>query len=187
MGKNYRNYSKTVKTPRRPFEKERLAYELQLVGEYGLRNKREVWRVRYALAQIRSVARHLMTLEEKDPKRVFDGAALLRRLTRLGLLTEAEQKLDFILGLSVEKFLDRRLQSVILRNSMALSIHHARVMIKQRHIRVGKTLVDIPSFMVRVDSEKHIKHRANSPLSQTGGKPGRVARKHKAANGGDDE
>ncbi len=36
---------------------------------------------------------------------------------------------------------------------LAKSIHHARVLIRQRHIRVGKQIVNIPSFMVRVDSQ----------------------------------
>ena len=66
-----RNYSKTSKTPRRPFEKERIDGELKLVGEYGLRNKRELWRTQLALAKIRKSARALLTLEPKDPKRMF--------------------------------------------------------------------------------------------------------------------
>ncbi len=43
------------------------------LGEYGLRNKREVWRVKYGLAKIRSAARELLTLEEKDARRLFEG------------------------------------------------------------------------------------------------------------------
>lgn len=38
--------------------------ELQLIGRYGLRNKREVWRAQLALATIRKKARTLLILEE---------------------------------------------------------------------------------------------------------------------------
>merc|ERR1711894_75477 len=114
-------------TPRSPFEKARLDQELKLIGEYGLRNKREVWRVKYSLAKIRTAARELLTLDEKDPNRLFEGNALLRRLLRTGVLAEDRMKLDFVL---------------------AKSVHHARVLIKQRHIRVRKQVVNIPSFIV---------------------------------------
>eukprot|EP00310_Coccolithus_braarudii_P025581 CAMPEP_0183356328 /NCGR_PEP_ID=MMETSP0164_2-20130417/43999_1 /TAXON_ID=221442 /ORGANISM="Coccolithus pelagicus ssp braarudi, Strain PLY182g" /LENGTH=192 /DNA_ID=CAMNT_0025529711 /DNA_START=36 /DNA_END=614 /DNA_ORIENTATION=+ len=182
MGKNYRNCSKVSAPPRRPFEKERLDRELKIVGEYGLRNKREIWRVNLTLAKIRSVARHLLTLPPKHPKRLFEGEALLRRLTRLGILSESEQKLDYVLALNTERFLDRRLQNRVFSAGLAKSIHHARVLIKQRHIRVGKRLVNVPSFMVRLDSEKHIEFALTSPFG--GGRPGRVRRKRERENKG---
>jgi small subunit ribosomal protein S9e len=152
----YRNYGKTFKKPRRPFEKERLDAELKLVGEYGLRNKRELWRVQYALSRIRNNARMLLTLDEKNTRRIFEGEALLRRMNRYGLLDESQNKLDYVLALTVENFLERRLQTLVFKSGMAKSIHHARVLIKQRHIRVGKQIVDVASFLVRVDSQKHI-------------------------------
>lgn len=126
---------KTFKKPRRPYEKERLDAELKLVGEYGLRCKRELWRVQYALSRIRNNARNLLTLDEKNPRRIFEGEALLRRMFRYGLLDETQNKLDYVLALTVENFLERRLQTLVFKSGMAKSIHHARVLIRQRHIR----------------------------------------------------
>ena len=71
--------------------------------------------------------------------------------------------------------MERRLQTQVFKLGLAKSIHHARVLIRQRHIRVGKQLVDIPSFMVRLDSQKLIDFAATSPYG--GGRPGRVARR----------
>jgi len=139
-------YSKVYSTPRRPFEKARLDQELKLIGEYGLRNKREVWRIKYSLAKIRSAARELLTLEEKDQKRLFEGNALLRRLVRIGVLDETKMKLDFVLGLKIEDFLERRLQTQVFKLGLAKSIHHARVLIRQRHIRVRKQVRENKSF-----------------------------------------
>ncbi|EGR28041.1 hypothetical protein IMG5_184430 [Ichthyophthirius multifiliis] len=175
MGKNYKNCSKSYSTPRRPYEKERIDNELKVVGTFGLKNKREVWRVQMVLAKFRKAARELLTLEPKDPRRLFEGSALLRRMIKYGLLSENEKKLDYVLGLTLHKLMERRLQTIIFRKSLARSIHHARVMIRQRHIRVGKNLVNVPSFMVRTDSEKLISFTSTSPFG--GGREGRTKRK----------
>ena len=42
MLKSYKNYIKVFWRPKKPFEKERLDEELNSVGKYGLKNKREV-------------------------------------------------------------------------------------------------------------------------------------------------
>merc|ERR1711981_1106229 len=188
--KSYVSHGKTFRKPKRAFEKERLDAEMKIIGEYGLKNKREVWRVQYALAKIRTAARTLLTLDEKNEQRIFAGDALLRRMLRLGLLLESEKKLDYVLGLTTAKIMERRLQTKVFKLGLAKSIHHARVLIKQRHIRVGKQICDIPSFLVRLDSEKHIDFALTSPFG--GGRPGRVRRRRMAskgggADGGDDE
>jgi small subunit ribosomal protein S9e len=66
---------------------------------------------------------------------------------------------------------------------LAKSIHHARVLIRQRHIRVGKQIVNVPSFIVRLDSQKHIDFALTSPYG--GGRAGRVKRKRAAAGSGE--
>merc|ERR1712141_262160 len=178
-------HSKVFTTPRRPFEKARLDQELKLIGEYGLRNKREVWRVKFALAKIRKAARDLLTLEERDPRRLFEGNALLCRLVRIGVLDEGRMKLDYVLGLKVEDFLERRLRTQVFKLGPAKSIHHARVLIRQRHIRVRRQVVNVPSYVVRLDSQKHIDFSLKSPLG--GGRPGRVKRKNAKKGDGKDD
>ena len=134
----------------------------------------------------------LLTLPEKDPKRIFEGNAIMRRCHRYGILDEAQDDLNFVLALQPQAFLERRLQTLVFKLGLAKSVHHARVLIKQRHIRVGKQIVNVPSFMVRVESQKHIDFALTSCFG--GGRPGRNKRKalaakaaRKAGEGDEDE
>ncbi|CAE7145278.1 unnamed protein product, partial [Rhizoctonia solani] len=127
-----RNHNKTYKVPGRPFESARLDAEL----------KREIWRISLVLSKIRRAARELLKLEAKDPKRLFEGNALIRRLVRIGVLDEDRMSVDYVLALKIEDFLERRLQTQVFKSGLAKSIHHARVLIRQRHIRVGKQIVN---------------------------------------------
>lgn len=121
---------------------------------------------------------------------MFETPPLIRRLKRYGLLTDEENSLDDILRLTTQRLMERRLQTKCFKQGLAKSIHQARVLIRQKHIRVGKQVVNVPSFLVRIDSEKHIDLALTSPYGQ--GRPGRVGRrraaqKAAAKDGEDDE
>lgn len=62
-------------------------------------------------------------------------------------------RLDYVLALKTEDFMERRLQTQVFKSGLAKSVHHARVLIRQRHIRVGKQVVNVPSFVVRLESQ----------------------------------
>lgn len=62
------------------------------------------------LARLRKRARELLTLEENDERRIFEGNALLRKMFKFGLLDkEKENGLDYVLALTLHKLLERRL------------------------------------------------------------------------------
>lgn len=42
--------------------------------------------MQFALNKLRNASRVLLTLDEKDPKRIFEGEAIMRRMYRYGLL-----------------------------------------------------------------------------------------------------
>ena len=53
------------------------------------------------------------------------------------------------------------------------------------YISVGRQVVDVPSFLVRVESQRHIDFSLDSPFG--GGRPGRLKRKKLASKGGGDD
>ena len=135
-------------------------FRLLLIGQFGLKNKREVWRVQYILTRIRKAARDLLMLEETDSRRVFEGEALIKRMQRIGVLGKDQNQLDYVLGLTTKQFLERRLQTIVFQSKNARSIHEARALIFQKKIGISqgirRKVINIPSFIVRTESENSI-------------------------------
>ena len=84
-----RRLKKKFKKPKQPFEKERMMEELEFLGKYGLRNKREFWKSRTILANWRNIARQSRKLPSEVAVEVQQE--LIQKLNRLGILgPEAE-------------------------------------------------------------------------------------------------
>ena len=130
--KGYCNKGKSFREPKHPFEKERLDTGMKTVGEYDLKNKREVWRVQYALAKIRTAARDLLTLDDNDEPRIFQGDMLLRRMRRLRLLSETEDQLGYALNLTTTKIIEQLTQRSSATESDPLSDAAVEEMNRQR-------------------------------------------------------
>jgi small subunit ribosomal protein S9e len=167
-------FRKMRDTPRNPFEKERMVKELELVGRYGLRNKRELWTLQKVFTKDKERARNLLI--SSNPNDVLiDGRYLLNRLVKYGILgaidltdrDEVVSGLSKILDLTIDRYLDRRLQSCVFSAGLAKSIHQARVLVNSRCICVGDQIVDISSFMVKAEQEPFIEY---NPYSRYGAK-----------------
>ena len=79
---------------------------------------------------------------------------------RIGVLGKDEKQLDYVLSLTTNKFLERRLQTLVHSNQAAKSIHEARTLIFQKKIALNKgsrnQIINIPSFVVRKENETKI-------------------------------
>jgi small subunit ribosomal protein S4 len=147
--------------PKRPFNYELKMEELKTLGTFGLKTKKELWKVNTQLSRVRNQARSLLALrqeirEEKEP-------ILMNSLKRVGLVGE-DSTLDDVLNLQVTDLLSRRLQTMVMKNFGFKTPYQARQAVVHGHIMIGDRIVDIPSYVVTVNEEKNVKLVPNSPL-----------------------
>jgi small subunit ribosomal protein S4 len=145
---------KTYSRPRSPWRADQLAQELYLLGTFGLRNKRELWKAETSLSSTRKQARTLLAATTEVRQR--EERKLLGSLHRSGLVEE-KAALDDILNLTVEDVLGRRLQTMVFKKGMALSPLHSRQLIVHGHVMVGERTIKIPGYLVRRDEDGAIK------------------------------
>jgi len=156
-----RHLRKKFRRPSNPFEKTRMDAELKVVGEFGLRNKREFWKHKYQLSRYREIARNLRSLSEESQKKGY--AEIGSKLSRLGLTGE-NPNTDDILSLSTEDILNRRLQTLVFKKGLARTIYQARQFVSHKHITVGGKIISAPSYLVPKSEEESIGFIEFSPF-----------------------
>jgi small subunit ribosomal protein S4 len=162
-GKNHKSYQ----TPKRPFEKTRIETETRLVIEYGLRNKREVWKAQSILRKYRTAARGLLALgSDPSHKAKYEAKKeeLIGHLQRAGLLG-ANAGIEEVLSLRVQTQLERRLQTLVYRRGLARSPKQARQLIIHGHVAINGRRTSIPSYRVTRVEESQITYYGTSPFT----------------------
>lgn len=149
-----RKIKNKYETPRKVWDADRIKTDKKLTSTYGLKNTREIWITLQHLKKARRNAIRLLSLGAKGKE---EGKPLLSRLARLGILP-AEANLEDILSLSVENFLDRRLQSRVMKKGLARTAHQARQLVTHGFIAVKGRRVTAPSYQVNAEEDQYISY-----------------------------
>jgi len=148
-----RKSKKTFHRPRRIWKSDQLNAELYIIGSYGLRNKRELWKAQSEVARFRNQSRALLALPSEV--RSEKETQLLGFLNRLGLVSESAT-LDDVLNLKIEDLLERRLQTIVMKKGGTKSPHQARQVVVHGHVSLGDRFVNVPGYLVRREEEASI-------------------------------
>jgi small subunit ribosomal protein S4 len=152
---------KKYETPRFRWRKDILQEELKLLGQYGLRNKHELWRHKTMLSKTRGIARSLIGKTPEERAKMENE--LLARLKKLGVLDETAV-LDNVLDLSIEDLLERRLQTIVFRKGLTRTIFQSRQLITHGHVNIGNRRVTVPSYIVSKEEENQVVYSPQSAL-----------------------
>ena len=141
---------KKYETPFRKFDKKRIEAERELLKKYGLKTKKELWRMEQQLRKYRRFARQLAAKRDKGQEKI-----LVEKLVGMGILKEGGT-LDDVLGINLEDFLNRRLQTVLVQRGLANTSKQARQMIVHGNVKIGEREITYPSYFVQKREETDI-------------------------------
>lgn len=155
---------KKWEAPTHPWRRDVLQQELELLGKYGLRNKKELWIAKSILRRFRVRARKLLSLPEGE--RELLAKPLINRLYHLGLLASPDSSLSDVLRLTVEDVLERRLQTLVYKRGLANSLFQARQLIVHGHVAIDGRRVRSPGYIVSREEEHGLGLHPSSPLAR---------------------
>lgn len=154
---------KKYDTPTHPWFRTRIEEEKKVLKEFGLKNKRGIWKMETVLRGFKDQVKSLASRFDEQSK--LEEQQLISRLNSLGLMSPGEQ-LDKVLGLQLKDILNRRLQTLLVKKGFARSMKQARQFITHGHVLVDKKKITFPSYLVGIKEEGFIEFVPTSSLSR---------------------
>ena len=159
---------KIWKKPKRPLNYDLIMDELQTLGTFGLKTKRELWKTQTELSRVRVQARSLLALGQEARER--KEPILMQSLSKIGLVDQ-NSTLDDVLNLQVTDLLSRRLQTIAHKKLYFKTPYQARQAIVHGHVMIENNVVTIPSYIVKTEEEAKIRLIPESRFNETLSKP----------------
>ncbi len=157
-----RKARKKYTTPSHPWQKVRIDAERSIKATYGVKNKREIWKMDSLRKKFTSRAKSLIASRNEQAGRQREE--IMQRLMRLGLL-DSDAKFDDILGMTLEDVMERRLQTRVWKSGFAKTASQARQFITHGHILVAGKKIMMPSYMVSKAEDSQITFLPKSALA----------------------
>ncbi|MEK6817717.1 MAG: 30S ribosomal protein S4 [Nanoarchaeota archaeon] len=138
---------KLYSNPKKPFDKLRIEEEKKIREEFGLKNKKEIWKAKAKVKLVREKARKLIKSPPEKQKVLFD------QLREIGIKADS---LTDAFALDTKNYLERRLQTVVFKKGLANTIKESRQKIVHRKVLVDGKVINKPSYLVPVELENKI-------------------------------
>lgn len=158
-----RKHRPKFKTPLKRWDKKRIEDEKIIIEQYGLKNKREIYKAESKIRAFGAQAKRLIR-ERGAEQAQKEEKQLLDKLVKWGLL-EIGCKLEDVLGLTVHNLLDRRLQTIVFKKGLSTSVKQARQFITHGHVAIKNQKIDIPSYIVLKEEQNTIEFNQKSTLA----------------------
>ena len=158
MKRKHKKYSR----PKRPFDKNRIVEEEKIKKEFGLKNKKEIWRSESRIKLMRTLAKNIISARPEEQKKLFE---------KLGNLGFKAGSVAEILSLDKKDYLRRRLQTVVVVKKLARTLKEARQFITHRKVLIDGKVIDSPSYIVPISLEGKIsvkprKEKTNKAIAE---------------------
>ncbi len=143
-----RRLNRQYSVPKKMWNKQKIVSERKIINEYGLKTKKEVWKAETIVRKLRKTARNLLAGNVDDYDKRHQE--LFSKLINLGIFTK-DSVLEDVLKLQTTDFLERRLQTQVLRKGLSLSAKQARQLITHGHIAVNGVVRTAPGSIIKIN------------------------------------